>query len=116
MKWLYLCLAVLGAALPLSQFVPASMDGSFSVANLLSELMSTKNLRGIAFDLGIAALTGVVFMIAEARRMKIRLVWLPLLGTVLIGYSFGLPLFLYLRERARTNGSDSQSGINPRIP
>ncbi len=107
MKWLYLILAILGAVLPLSQFVPASMDGSFSVANLVNELMATRNLRGIAFDLMVAAVTGIVFIIAEARRLSIRLVWIPLLGTVLIGFSFGLPFFLFLRERNAPRGQGS---------
>lgn len=82
MKWLYLVLAILGAALPLSQFVPASMDGSFSVVNLMGELMATRNLRGITFDLMVAAVTGVVFMIAEGRRLAVRFFWVPLIGTV----------------------------------
>lgn len=99
MKRIYLLLAILGALLPLSQFVPASLEGSFSVGNLISELMATRNLRGIAFDLMIAAITGVVFMVREGRRLKVRILWLPLLGTFLVGFSFGLPFFLYLRER-----------------
>ena len=99
MKLIYLLLAILGAILPLSQFVPAFLEGSFSVGNLISELMATRNLRGIAFDLMIAAITGVVFMVREGRRLKVRILWLPLLGTFLIGFSFGLPFFLYLRER-----------------
>ena len=99
MKLIYLLLAILGAILPLSQFVPASLEGSFSVGNLISELMATRNLRGIAFDLMIAAITGVVFIVREGRRLKVRILWLPLLGTFLVGFSFGLPFFLYLRER-----------------
>jgi len=27
--------------------------------------------------------------------------WAPVLGTICVGVSLGLPLFLYLRERAR---------------
>jgi hypothetical protein len=109
MKYLYLLLAVLGALLPLSQFVPASMDGSFSVANLISEMTATRNLRGIAFDLMIAAITGIVFMVREGRRLRVRLLWLPLVGTVVIGFSFGLPLFLYLRERQLLRGEEKSS-------
>ena len=29
-----------------------------------------------------------------------RLLWLPVAGLLAVGVSFGLPLFLYLRERA----------------
>lgn len=107
MKLLYLVLAILGALLPLSQFVPASLEGTFSVGSLISEVTATRNLRGIAFDLMVAAITGVVFMVREGRRLKVKLLWLPLLGTILIGFSFGLPFFLYLRERALQSDTPS---------
>jgi Terpene cyclase DEP1 len=35
----------------------------------------------------------------EGRRGKLRLLWMPISATCLIGVSCGLPLFLYLRER-----------------
>lgn len=98
MRYLYLVLALLGAALPLSQFIPASIEGSFSVGQLIAEQMATPILRGIGFDLLIAAVTGILFMVVEGRRMKVRHLWAPLVGSVFIGFSFGLPLFLYLRE------------------
>ena len=99
MRYLYLVLALLGAALPLSQFVPASIDGSLTVTSLLSEAMATRTLRGLSFDLLLAAITGIIFMVVQSRREGLRHLWAPLLGTLFIGFSFGLPLFLYLRER-----------------
>ncbi|MFP4331501.1 MAG: DUF2834 domain-containing protein [Alkalispirochaetaceae bacterium] len=111
MRYLYLLLAILGAVLPLSQFVPASIDGSFSVGQLISELMATRNLRGVAFDLLVAAVTGVVFMVVEGRRKRVAHLWLPLIGTVFVGFSFGLPIFLFLREtrEERLEPSDGTS-------
>ena len=39
------------------------------------------------------------------RASRIPALWLPVLGTVTVGVSFGLPLYLYLRERASTTDS-----------
>ena len=105
MRSVYLILAILGALLPLSQFVPASIEGSFSVGALLSEVSATRNLRGVALDLMVAAITGLVFFIHEGRRLRVRHLWLPVLGTLLVGFSFGLPIFLYLREGAKREPS-----------
>lgn len=100
MRKLYLILAILGAVLPLSQFIPASLEGNFSVAQLITEMTATRNLRGVAYDLMVAAVTGLLFIVVEGRRNRIRHLWVPVVGTFFIGFSFGLPLFLYLRERS----------------
>lgn len=95
----YLVLAILGAALPLSQFVPATVLGEFSVGAMVADLTATRITAGFTLDLLVAAVAGIAFMIAEARRSQIHYTWIALVGTVLIGFSFGLPFFLYLRER-----------------
>jgi hypothetical protein len=41
-----------------------------------------------------------VFVWLEGHRVAARHLWAPIFGTLVIGVSFGLPLFLYLRERA----------------
>jgi hypothetical protein len=99
LRHLYLVLAILGAALPLSQFVPATVVGEFSVGAMVADLTSTRIIAGFTLDLLVAAVVGIAFMIAEARRLQIRHTWIALVGTVLIGFSFGLPFFLFLRER-----------------
>jgi hypothetical protein len=46
----------------------------------------------------VAATTGVLFIVVEAVRRRIRLAWIAVVGTFLIGFSFGLPFFLFLRQ------------------
>ena len=99
LRHLYLVLAILGAALPLSQFVPAAVIGGLSVSAMVADLSATRITAGFTLDLLVAAVVGIAFMIAEARRLQIRATWIALVGTVLIGFSFGLPFFLFLRER-----------------
>ncbi|ETT54538.1 hypothetical protein C162_03949 [Paenibacillus sp. FSL R7-269] len=38
------------------------------------------------------------FILLEGKRMKMNYLWLPIAGTLLVGPSLGLPLFLFLRQ------------------
>jgi len=51
-------------------------------------------------DLGIAALAFFVWAAVEGPRAGIRRWWLCYPATLLVGLCFGLPLFLWMRERA----------------
>jgi hypothetical protein len=97
---IYLILAVIGIILPMSQFIPAAAEGSFSVAGMAAEMTATRTVTGIALDFLVAVAAGFTFGLFEIRRLKIRRWWIPLIGTFFIGFSFGLPFFLHLRERA----------------
>ncbi|MCF7943620.1 MAG: DUF2834 domain-containing protein [Spirochaetia bacterium] len=99
-RTIYLVIAILGIILPMSQFIPASLAGDFSVGGMLSEMTATRTLTGISLDFLVAVTAGMVFGFFETRRLKIRLWVIPLAGTFFIGFSFGLPFFLYLRETA----------------
>ncbi len=99
-KTIFLTLAILGIVLPMSQFIPASIDGEFSVSGMFSEMTATRTITGVTLDFMVVVLTALVFAVWETLRLKIRFTWIPLIGTFLIGASFGLPFFLYLRERA----------------
>ena len=50
-------------------------------------------------DVLVSALVLFVFVAAEGRRLAMTLLWLPIVATLLVGVSLGLPLFLYLRQR-----------------
>lgn len=104
-KTILLILAVLGILLPMSQFVPASIEGEFSLSGMISEMTATRTLTGVTLDFLVVVLTALVFAAWETSRLKIRFTWIPLIGTFLIGASFGFPFFLYLRERAFEAGS-----------
>lgn len=99
-KYVYLVLAVAGIVLPMSQFIPASLDGEFTIGGMFAEMTATRTITGVTLDFTVAVVTGLFFGVLEAVRLRIRLAWIALVGTFLIGFSFGLPFFLYLRERA----------------
>lgn len=56
--------------------------------------------RSITADIGLFFLAAAVFMVSEARRLRIRFVWLYLLFGFLIAISVTFPLFMVARERA----------------
>lgn len=103
-KTILLILAVLGILLPMSQFIPASIEGEFSLSGMFSEMTATRTLTGVTLDFLVVVLTAFVFAAWETSRLKITYAWIPLIGTFLIGASFGLPFFLYLREGALEAG------------
>jgi hypothetical protein len=49
-------------------------------------------------DVILSAIVLLWFIQSEGRRLRVRLLWLPTIGTLIVGVSFGLPLFLFLRQ------------------
>jgi predicted exporter len=99
MRWLYLLLAVLGAVLPYSQFVPWLAAHGLNLRLLFEELFSAHVSAFFGLDVIVSALVLLIFIFREGAVRKMRMLWMPVAATCLIGVSCGLPLFLYLRER-----------------
>jgi hypothetical protein len=99
MKPLYLVLAIVGAVLPFSQFVPWLSEHGPDAKTFALELFSTRIGAFFGLDVIVSAVALLVFIGFEGRRSKMNHLWAPAAATCLIGVSCGLPLFLYLRER-----------------
>jgi hypothetical protein len=95
----YLFLSVLGAAVPYAKFVPWVREHGLNLPLLLTELFSTRIGRFFGLDVILSAVSLLIFIRSEGGHRKMRLLWLPVAATCLVGVSCGLPLFLYLRER-----------------
>jgi len=102
---LYLALAVIGAVVPYAKFVPWLIQHGLDLRLFVGELFSTRIGGFFGLDVLISAVTLLVFIRREGSRRNLRLLWLPIGATCLIGVSCGLPLFLYLRERQLTSQS-----------
>ena len=98
----YLLLALIGAVLPYSQFLPWLAEHGPNIRLLFTELFSTRAGAFFGFDVLVSAVVLIVFIRREGARRKMRILWLPIAATCLVGVSCGLPLFLYLRERQST--------------
>lgn len=98
LRYIYLCLCLLGAALPLSQLVPWLATHGLNVPLLVSELFSTRIGAFFGMDVIVSALVLFLFIGIEGRRLRMRHLWLPSVATIAFGVSLGFPLFLYLRQ------------------
>lgn len=99
MKSFYAFCCVPGALLPYGAFVPWLLEHGVNVPLLVQEAASTRVGAFAWLDVLVAALVLLGFILAEGRRLRMQTLWLPVAGTCLVGVSFGLPLFLWLRER-----------------
>ena len=98
---LYALLGLLGLALPYSQFVPWVAANGLNMTLFLEQLRANPISRFFGWDVIVSACVLFVFMRIEGRREPVRYAWLAVVGTMLVGVSFGLPLYLYLREDAK---------------
>jgi hypothetical protein len=99
MRLLYLVLALVGAVVPYSLFVPWLAENGLNPPLLVTELFSTRMGAFFGLDVLVSAVVLVAFIRREGAVCRMARLWLPVAATCLIGVSCGLPLFLYLRER-----------------
>jgi len=105
-KALYLALCFLGFLLPYWQFVPWLAEHGLNMSLFARELFVNRISSFFGMDVLVSAVTLIGFIRIESRRIKVGRRWLPVLATLLVGVSLGLPLFLYLRElKLESNGS-----------
>lgn len=98
MQFIYILLAMIGAVLPLSQFVPWLAAHGFNIPLLLQQATASHISAFAWADVLISGIVVVIFILVEGRRLVMKRLWLPLC-CIVIGPSLALPLFLLLRER-----------------
>lgn len=98
MKYGYLALCLVGAALPLASFLPWLAEHGLHLRLMWQQIRSTPLSAFAWADVLVSGAVSIVFIIAESRRLRMRHGPLTLLG-LCVGVSLALPLFLYLRER-----------------
>jgi Terpene cyclase DEP1 len=104
-KTIYLVLCAIGAVLPYWQFVAWLLERGFNPTLFLREMFANRISAFFALDVLVSAIVLIIFMRVESARSRIRRRWLPVLATLLVGVSLGLPLFLYMRELTLERGS-----------
>ena len=94
----YLVCCMLGLILPYSQFVPWLLEHGPDLTLFFRELFANRISAFFAMDVIVSAIVLIWFIQSESRRLRVRFLWLPTVGTLVVGVSFGLPLFLFLRQ------------------
>lgn len=98
MKKFYLIFCVLGVALPYWQFLPWLMDHGIDPLLLFQEAVQLQIGAFAWLDVIVSAIVLLLFIVYEGRQLKMSRLWMPVAGTLVVGVSLGLPLFLLLRE------------------
>ena len=98
MKKFYLIFCVLGVALPYWQFLPWLMDHGIDPLLLFQEASELRIGAFAWLDVIVSAIVLLLFIVYEGRQLKMPRLWMPVAGTLVVGVSLGLPLFLLLRE------------------
>ncbi len=107
MQILYLLLAILGAVLPLSQFIPFLMTHGLDLKLFFTFLFSNGVSGFFGMDVIVSSFVLWIFVFSEGRRLGMRRLWVYVVCNLAVGVSLALPLFLLFRERTLTNVNNS---------
>jgi len=99
-KNVYLFLCVLGIVLPYSQLIPWVLENGLHLGLIFRQLFANRIGGFFGLDVMVSSVVLVGFVRTEGHRLRVRRLWLPIVGLLTVGVSCALPLFLYLREDA----------------
>ena len=100
-RWIYLLLAILGAVLPWQanlEFMQTQAGAGFDIQQFIADANVNAAARSLSRDLLIGATAVSIWIVAEARRLKVKRWWIALVACFSISFACGAPLFLFLRE------------------
>lgn len=98
MKAFYFGCCIAGIALPYWQFLPWLFEHGFAPVALFSEITQSRISSLAWLDVIVSAVVLLTFIDVESTRLGMKHRWAPWIGTLAVGVSLGLPLFLLLRE------------------
>jgi hypothetical protein len=99
LRHFYLAFALIGLLLPYSQFIPWIVEHhALNMSLFIRDLFANGISAFFALDVIVSAIVLISFIQTEGRRLRMSTLWLPIVATLLVGVSLGLPLFLYLRQ------------------
>ncbi len=102
----YAVMCVVGFVLPYMALISWFFDERTNGLGDIARDIFANGLSSMGWvDVIVTAIVVGAFVRTEGYRLKMGSVTAPLVGTYLVGPSFGLPLFLLMREKAR--GTDS---------
>jgi len=99
-KTAYLALCVAGTLIPYTQFLPFVREHGLDLRLFVEQLFSTRIGAFFGLDVLVSSLVLWMFVLVDGRRDGVRHLWAPIVASLVVGVSLGLPLFLYLREAA----------------
>jgi len=100
-KILYALLCVAGTILPYWFFIQFLREHGLNLRLLVEQLFANSISSFFGVDVIVSTVCLWLFVYFEGRRGRVKNLWAPIVASLLVGVSLGLPLFLYLRESGR---------------
>ncbi|WP_238544886.1 DUF2834 domain-containing protein [Geomicrobium sp. JCM 19039] len=79
--------------------IPWLSTYGFSLTQFFIEMNHSKMGAFAWWDVLISIIVLIGFILYEGKRVGMKHLWVPVIATLTVGVSLGLPLFLLLRER-----------------
>ena len=95
----YLLLAVVGAVWPMVHLLGYLFGEGGSLPGMVALWTANPAVAGLTADLLVSGVALAVWVVAETRVRKNWIALAAIPATFLVGVSFGLPLYLFLRTR-----------------
>lgn len=97
-KHLYLFLCLAGTIIPYLFLVPFLREHGLDLRRICEELFANRISSFFGMDVIVASVCLWFFVFFEGRRSRVKHLWAPVIASLTVGVSLGLPLFLYFRE------------------
>lgn len=95
----YLILTLLGVLLPYGALVPWLVTNGLDIGLLLSEAVANPISTMAWLDVLVGAIALLGFILVDGQKHEVKYRYFAVLGTLLVGVSFGLPMYLYFKEK-----------------
>ena len=95
-KRVYLGLAATGLVLPYSQFISFLLENGIDTGLIIHEITAYRLSAFAWLDVVVTAVVIILAVFGEKNRVKHW--WIPVVTSLLVGPSCGLPLYLFLRD------------------
>lgn len=95
----YLVLTVLGTLLPYGALIPWLVTNGLDFGLLFSNAVANPISIMAWLDVLVAAMALLGFIVVDGQRHNVKYRYFAVLGTLFVGVSFGLPLYLYFKEK-----------------
>ncbi len=91
----------MGTILPLIPFLTWLRENGFALNLFLSEIAASRISQFAWLDVVVSAAALFSFALHERRKHSLKYAWIPIIATLSVGVSLGLPLLLLMLEIQR---------------
>jgi hypothetical protein len=97
----YLLAAILGFIVPYVFFFQFLVEHGLNLSLFFQQMFATPIAAFFSADVIVSSLAFWAFLYSEGRRFAMRNLWIYVLLNLLVGVSFALPVFLFVRENKK---------------